>query len=691
MRNLVLLLILFLFIAKPVAFTQNLDSIDKKLDSISEFNLKIEFLNEWTGKNYRKLPVEAIHYAEEAIKYAEESENYSGAGNAFIRIALVHFRKEDYTQSISFFNKALDKFTISNDSIGINNTYFNRGIVYRNMNKHNLAIVDLFACIKYFEKKSMTFELSLSYNSIGLIYKDLKEYNKALEYYYKAEKIYIEENNISSIYNSNTNIANILSIQNKFQEALNYYKRNLDIIKEKPNKYKLAQTYHNMGSCFFEMGNYPLALEYLNQSLELKEKIGNKNLIITTLNSFAHVFYQQGAYTKALEYRKKALGLAVETQNIEYQKDCNKELFKIFTHLNMGDSALHYFANYELLKDSIFNHENLKEIAEIQEKYESEKKETQIALLEKDNKSKMWQRNSLVVLLFLLLAYAIFIVRSYYQKKNTNRLLQLQNERIAWHKTLLDEKNEALTDSNKTKNRLFQIISHDLRSPLASVYNLAQLMKIFVQQKKYHLLEESGNDMEECINNVLSLTDNLLSWSLNQSGKLPYKPAILSLKPLLESNLRTYSSVAKQKSIHLQLLLDETLFVFADRQMLDTVIRNLINNSVKFTPSGGIIVIGAKQKDDSIEIWIKDSGIGIAEDLISDIFQFDNSKSQLGTKGEKGNGLGLLLCKQFIEQNRGDIWVESTINVGTTFRFTIPAGEDTNEIASVLSTNLNSN
>ncbi|MBN2597426.1 tetratricopeptide repeat-containing sensor histidine kinase [Labilibaculum sp.] len=691
MRKLVLLLIIFIFVAKPLAFTQNLDSIDKKLDSISDIHLKIEFLNEWTGKNYRKLPVEAIHYAKEAIKYAEKSENHSGAGNALIRIALVHFRKEDYTQSISFFNKALDKFILSNDSLGINNTYLNRGIVYRNMNKYNLAIVDLFTCMEYFENNNNTFELPLSYNSIGLIYKALKKHNKALEYYYKAEKIYKERNQISFLYTSNTNIANILSIQNNFQEALDYYKKNLDVLKEAPNKYKLAQTYHNIGSCFFEMRQYSMALEYLNQSLELKEKIGNKNLLISTINSLAHVFYAQNNYKDALEYRKKALALAIKSKNIEYQKDCNEELFKIFTRLHVADSALHYFSEYELLKDSIFNHENLKQIAEIQEKYESEKKETQITLLEKENKSKMWQRNSLIVLLILLLGYAIFIVRSYYRNKKTHQLLQLQNERIQWHKTLLDQKNEALSDSNKTKNRLFQIISHDLRSPLASVYNIAQLIKIFIQQRKYQLLEESCNDMEECISNVLSLTDNLLSWSLNQSGKLPCKPVILSLKPLLENNLRTYSSVAKQKNIHLQLLLEETLFVFADRQMLDTVIRNLINNSLKFTPAGGIIAIGAKQRDQFVELWIKDSGIGIAQDQIAHLFEVDHSQSYIGTNGEKGNGLGLLLCKQFIEQNKGEIWVESTLNLGTTFRITIPAAENTNEIASILTSNANSN
>ncbi len=686
-----LIIILFFTLQCPIIFGQKVELIEKKLDSIQDINSKIEFLNDWTGKNYRTQPEVALLYSQECLKLAEANNNNSGAGDALIRIGLIHDKKGLYDKAYNIYARALKKYAITNDSVGIYKTLLNRGIIHRKNEKLNLALQDYFSCLKYFEKKNNKKMLLLLNSNIGVVYKHLKDYNKALSYYKKSAEICSTNNLNSSLYLSNTNIANILSIQNNFQEALSYYKNNLDVLKVEPNKYQLAQTYHNIGSCFMEMGQYPLALEYLNQSLELKEEIGNKNLIISTLNSLAHIFYAQKNYQKALEYRKKARALAIETNNIEYQKDCNEALFRIYTHLNVADSALHYFVDYEQLKDSIFNHENLKQIAEIQEKYESEKKETQITLLEKENKSRMLERNGLFVILILLLGYAIFIVRSYYRKKNTNRLLQLQNEKIQWHKTLLDRKNEALLDSNKTKNRLFQIISHDLRSPLASVYNLAQLIKIFVQQKKYHLLEESSNDMEECINNVLSLTDNLLSWSLNQSGKLPYNPAILSLKPLLESNLQTYSSVAKQKSIHLQLLLNETVFVFADRQMLDTVIRNLINNSLKFTPSGGIVVIGAKQKDDFIEIWIKDNGIGISEDQISHIFEFDNSESHLGTKGEKGNGLGLLLCKQFIEQNRGEIWVESTLNVGTSFRFTIPAAENTTEITAILSNELSSN
>jgi signal transduction histidine kinase len=667
------------------------NALENQLDSISVSNEKVDVIIEWANSNYKKNPDQAFEYLQKSLYLSTKLKYHKGIGLSLMRMGVIEKNKENFTKANKLYSGAIQNFNIISDSLNLCRTLLNRSTIYKNQFKYDLAFSDLYSCLNFFERKNETKLAYQTHNNIGLLYKHLKKYDKALTHYKNAIKL-IEDNNIkSSYYSANTNIANILSIQNNFQEALSFYKKNLEILKENPNNYKLAQTYHNIGSCFIEMENYPLALEYLNQSLELKEEIENKNLLTTTINSLAHVYYVQGNYQKALSYRKKALALAEETQNIEYKKNCSEELFKIFTQLNQADSALYYFTSYKLLKDSLFNHENLKQIAEVQEKYESEKKETQIDLLEKDNKSKMWQRNCLVVLLFLLLAYAIFIVRSYYKNKKVNRLLQIQKNRIEWHKTLLDRKNEALVTSNKTKNRLFQIISHDLRSPLASVSNIAQLIKIFIQQKRYDLLEETNNDLEHCIKNVLGLTDNLLSWSLNQSGKLPYKPAIIALQPILQNNLQTYASVAKQKNIHLQQLLQEGLFVFADRQMLDTVIRNLINNSLKFTPTGGTIVLGAKQKGDFIEIWVKDSGVGMSEEQIAHLFEVDQSKSHVGTSGEKGNGLGLMLCKQFIEQNKGEIHVESNPDNGSTFRFTVPAGENTSEITNILSSSLQSN
>lgn len=670
-----LILLLFCIIFYLLSFGQKVDFIETKLDSIEDINSKIEFLNDWTGKNYRTQPEKALYYSQECLKLAETNSNYSGAGDALIRIGLVHDKKGLFKEALNDYSRAIKNYKIADDSIGMHKTLLNRGIIYRKNEKFNLALQDYYSCLIFFEEKKDQKALSLIYSNIGVVYKNLKDFKKALNFYKKSAKISKVNNLISSLYLSNTNIANIYSIQNNFKEALNYYKQNLDVLEKKPNKYRLAQTYHNIGACFMEMGQFGLALEYQEQSLQLKEEIGNKNLIITTLNGLSHSNYMMSNYTEALNYSKRAYQLGIEIGNIEYQKNSTKEIFKIYTHKNLADSAIYYFGIHEQLRDSILNTETLKQVNEIQAKYEAEKKEAHIAILKKENKNKVMQRNGLMVILVLIIAYAAFIVNSYYRNKKTTRLLSLQKTRIEWSKEILDQKNKDLLVSNQTKNKLFQIISHDLRSPLASVSGIAKLIQIFIQQGRYGELNDSSKDLGESVTRVLNLTDNLLSWSLNQSGRLPYTPVVLSVNKLLSGIFETYQSVAQEKSIHMELTACDSLFIYGDRSMLETVVRNLINNAIKFTPDGGIIMAGAKLKDGITEIWIKDSGKGIPEEHLSDLFKLDDGKSNLGTRGERGNGLGLILCKDFIAQNDGEIWVESKENIGSTFRFTVPNAE----------------
>lgn len=649
-----------------------LDSIEQKLDSIPDVATKIEFLNNWAKRNYRKLPEQALYYTEKNLKLCIETQNHSETGNALLITGLIHKNRGEFAKALQLYNQALKEYNTCQDSIGIYNIYSNRGNIFREQNQYKLALIDFYLTLKYFEKTNDTTRIFAIFNNIGLVYKHLKDYDKALEYYQKSLAIAEQTNNISSLYSAYTNIGNIFSIQNKFEQALVYYKKKLDALGKKPNKFQLAQTYHNLGSCFLEMKQYPFAIEYLSQSLQLKEEIGNKNQMISSINNLARIYFEQNDFLKSFEYWKKSLAYAKETDDLEHQKTCNEEMFRIYSYLHQPDSAMLYFNRYKTLRDSIIGIETVKQIAEIETKYETEKKENQISLLEQENKSKKMQRNGLAALLVLMLAYVLFIVRSFYKNKKVNRLLNLQKIRIEWHKHILDRKNQELQVSNQTKNKLFQIISHDLRSPLASVSGISSLISIYISQKRYDSLDETSRDLEQCVGKVLDLTDNLLSWSLNQSGKLPYHPVAIPLKSLLFKNMETYQTFARQKGIHFEMIILEENTLFADRQMLDTVLRNLINNSLKFTPEGGVIILGAKPKNDYTEIWVKDSGVGISKEQLPHIFELNNSNSSLGTRGEKGNGLGLILCKEFVLQNKGEIWVESTEQVGTTFRFTVP-------------------
>lgn len=665
--------LLLLIFTSSALLAQKNDIVEKKLNSPLSDKSKIDFLIDWSKKNYKSNLKEAIHYCQIACANAKKNSYIEGVAKSHFQFGRIHYHKEDFKVALDHYNKAIENFVLIGDSLNTNKVYINRSLTYKRLDCYHQALNDNLNALQYFEIKKNYNLISIINNNIGIIYKHLKEYPKALNYYQKSASVSTDNNLISSLYNSNTNIANIYSIQNKFQKALSYHKKNIDILKAEPNKYRLAQTYHNIGACFLEMKQYAIAIDYLKRSLQLKEEIGNKNLIITSLNGLSQANYQMNNLEDALSYSRRAYQLGKEVGNMELQKNSTKEIFKIYTHKNLADSAIFYFDIHENLRDSIINKEIYKQVSEIQTKYEAEKKEAQIAILEKENNSKAMQRNALFVILILIGGYAGFIVYSYNRNKKLTRLLGMQKSRIEWSKELLDHRNKELKLSNQTKNKLFQIISHDLRSPLASVSGISHLIQILLKQGRYHELDETSQDLNECVTRVLNLTDNLLSWSLNQSGKLPFTPVIIPVKNLLSGILEIYKTGAQQKNILLELSISQNLFVYADRPMLETVVRNLLNNALKFTPEGGLIVLGAEMKADHTEIWIEDNGVGISDEAISLIFELDTSSS--GTRGEKGNGLGLILCKDFIERNHGKIWVESKEGQGTTFRFTVPNAE----------------
>ncbi|MCD4834368.1 MAG: HAMP domain-containing histidine kinase, partial [Bacteroidales bacterium] len=225
--------------------------------------------------------------------------------------------------------------------------------------------------------------------------------------------------------------------------------------------------------------------------------------------------------------------------------------------------------------------------------------------------------------------------------------------------------------SNKTKDRLFQIIAHDLRSPLVSIESITQLIPYWVKEQDYESLKKLSKTLELSVNNVLSLIDNLLNWALNQQGKFPYKPENLRLKENILETIEVYRPIAEIKNIDLKFTSSKDVMVFADRNMLFTVMRNLLNNAVKFTPEKGEIIVGIDSNQQFAKVWVTDSGIGISKEKRKMVFELANGHEK-GTNGETGKGLGLFFCKEFITMNNGDIFIESAKGGGTTITFTLP-------------------
>lgn len=223
-----------------------------------------------------------------------------------------------------------------------------------------------------------------------------------------------------------------------------------------------------------------------------------------------------------------------------------------------------------------------------------------------------------------------------------------------------------------TKDKLFSIIAHDLRSPFNSIIGFSELL---IDNSDDILLEDSeqySKIINSAAKNTLILLDNLLNWAKSQTGQLSFNPEKILFSEVIQEIITLSKTIAKSKNITLECSCSDNLEIFADVNMLNTVVRNLISNAIKFTNIGGHIKVCAELKQNHVEITISDNGIGINKEKCSELFSITSNTTTLGTADENGSGLGLVLCKEFIQKNNGDIWVESEENKGSNFIFTLP-------------------
>ena len=277
-----------------------------------------------------------------------------------------------------------------------------------------------------------------------------------------------------------------------------------------------------------------------------------------------------------------------------------------------------------------------------------------------------------------------------FQNTITKQWYQLRDQAIKWTDDRLvrieiatditeqKKTEEALKESNKTKDKFFSIIAHDLRGPLGNITALSEMM---VNKDIGKCNPESVKKMFEMIHKsserTFGLLENLLEWSRIQTGRIVFNPVKINSQDLIEEAIAVAEINASKKNIQISVITDKYFVVYADVHMISTVIRNLLSNAIKFTPDGGSVKVNCtralnEKGEKIIKIVVSDTGIGMRPENINNLFKIEESKSSPGTAGEKGSGLGLILCKEFVEKHGGKIWVESEIDKGSTFYFTIP-------------------
>jgi PAS domain S-box-containing protein len=236
----------------------------------------------------------------------------------------------------------------------------------------------------------------------------------------------------------------------------------------------------------------------------------------------------------------------------------------------------------------------------------------------------------------------------------------------------LKESEAKLQENNKTKDKLFSIIAHDLRSPFNGILGFSDLLINITNSQDTEKTKKYSSLIYSTARNTLVLLDNLLDWGKSQTGQINFNPEKLILSSIIQNVVETSRSNAIIKNISLNFIPSGDIAVYADQNMLETVLRNLTSNAIKFTNLNGEININAIQNQDFCEITISDNGVGMNDEKCNRLFNLDTNITTIGTANEKGSGLGLILCKEFVEKLDGNIWVESKEGKGSNFKFTLP-------------------
>ena len=549
--------------------------------------------------------------------------------------------------------------------IGIGEVYYERG-------DFENALSNYLEASEYSEAiKDNHIQLSILID-MGNIYGDDKQLEIAKSYYNQAKEIaedMKDEETLSVLYN---NLAIIYQDEKDYKKAQTYFEKSLEIEKNTDYKSGVALALNNIGENYYKMGNYEQAIVCVRESLASHRKLNLNNEIIYNLEVLTQIHLATGNYKQAIKYLNEGINLSKKLKTKGKRSDLLKLLAEYYHKLGDNKKAYSAMLDYNDLKDSVQNIAKSTKIAQLQAKFESVKKENENEILRVKNQftqEKLEQEKTtshfLYVFSILALFVIILIVILFRSKINThNKMRRVYG--------LLEESNSKLKIMNITKDKFFSIIAHDLRSPFNAILGFSELIKRELNTtQKVAVLKEYNNSVNESANGLYNLLENLLQWANSQRGQLKFAPIQFDLYELVQNNLRIFNLKTADKSIKLSSDIKPGTLAYGDIQMVDTIVRNLISNALKFTDSNGKIFLSAKLDNEFIQLSVKDTGIGISKENQEKLFRIDSNFTTYGTDDEAGSGLGLILCKEFVTKNGGEIWVESELNKGSRFTFSL--------------------
>ncbi|PNQ73445.1 ATP-binding protein [Hanstruepera neustonica] len=688
MKNLITIII---FLSVFTGFSQTMEQ-----DSLT---IQLAFQKSDTSKVKTSLRLVKVLYNQgdysKALQYIAQSEKLSndlnyekGIAEITYYKALIYAKKNDYINAIANYAKSKELFLAQQDTLNVAKVNNSIGLIEIERGNYAKGLEYSLSAIEELEKRNLKRELCSAYKNLATAYNKTNDRTKSIEFNLKRLEVEKDLNNEAGIINTHKALAELYSQEKENRKAIEYYEKVLDAIGTENDSLR-GEILPRLGGEYLYFKDFEQASAYLIEGLQLNRKTNNQLGLLISLNNLGKLNIQ--------ERRVKLADIRLnEAGNIAESIDNKPELLKNLALRRQLDStnrnferAFKWQRDYYELKKELDDEKIIKpSYASIDEdalkSLTQSNTNTNLALVEehkKENLANEKKLKDLKLLVYALVALTAIVIVFFiltYVKRNSNlqytRELEDKNKKIELQNEAILEQTKHLEDINKVKDKLFSIVSHDLKDSLSSIKGFIDLLKDDqLSQSEFNSLIP---ELSENANNASMLLFNLLNWSKSQMQSLESNPSLFDIQEVFEEKVQLLEQKMDKKGI---LLRNKTLrdFVYADRSMIEIVIQNLLTNAIKFSKEGDTITISNHISSGKSIISISDTGVGISPENQKKLFK-SSTFTTIGTGNEKGTGLGLSICKELVDLNHGKIWVESDLNKGSTFYVELPKSNPQN-------------
>ena len=638
------LIAVFAFATEGTAQRSKADSLMSLVKSVPADTTKVWLLNELVTLIVdRQDGSKALGYAREAKDLASLLNYSRGLARSQELLGWIQYRRGDYTASFESSNEALKLNEQLKNQQGIARCLVSLAAIAHEQKYYSQAVSNIKRAYSISRQIKDQRTMARCLNNLAFNFVQLKQLDSA--------SIYLEE---------------ALKLSNKIND-----------------QYLIAFATRTHGDIFYGRKDYNNALKKYSSCLTLAEQIGNTFIKASTLHRLGKTYKSLNQLDKALTYLLANFDFAREHDYKEERERTSLLLSEVYLEKNDFQNAYHYQSKYLHLHDSLFDQRKADQMTLLQARFETEIKQAQIELLTKDaqlrdeeiKSQRLWMYVYMGLLALVLFLVFILLMNNHFARKAKHQL-ELKNLEI-------QRQAQQLSNVNATKDKLFSIISHDLRSPVASLRGLMEIISSGSLSQEQFI--EVTKKLKKNLDLVYDDLDNVLQWAQSQLRGIQVRQEEVRVKDLTDEITQLFSDALKMKGIQVLNEIDEDAMVFADRNQLKLVFRNLIANSIKFNEHGGMVRLSLRSRKTKVEISVADSGIGISLEELQKLFNPETHFSKPGTNKEKGIGIGLLLTKEFVESNGGAIWVTSELGKGATFTFTLDLVQAPEKIEGALS------